>query len=64
MLSGKPVKLTPEQEEVATFYAVKLDTDHVKKPAFNKNFWTDFKKILGPKHVIKDFDKCDFGPIY
>jgi len=30
---------------------------------FIKNFFTDFRAVLGKKHVIKDFDKCDFGPI-
>ncbi len=32
-------------------------------PIFIKNFMTDFKALLGKGHVIKDFDKCDFGPI-
>ena len=30
---------------------------------FTKNFFADFKATLGKKHVIRDFDKCDFGPI-
>jgi DNA topoisomerase-1 len=30
---------------------------------FIKNFFTDLKSILGKKHVIKDFAKCDFEPI-
>jgi hypothetical protein len=30
---------------------------------FIKNFFTDFKVVLGRKHVIKDFAKCDFEPI-
>lgn len=30
---------------------------------FIKNFFTDFKAVLGKKHVIKDFAKCDFEPI-
>lgn len=32
-------------------------------PTFIKNFFTDFKAILGKKHQIKDFKKCDFSPI-
>eukprot|EP00985_Skeletonema_marinoi_P026827 scaffold21177_cov84-Skeletonema_marinoi.AAC.3 len=32
-------------------------------PIFKKNFFTDFKAILGKNHVIKDFKKCDFTPI-
>lgn len=30
---------------------------------FIKNFFTDFKAVLGRGHVIKDFKKCDFEPI-
>lgn len=30
---------------------------------FIKNFFTDFRAILGKKHIIKDFSKCDFEPI-
>lgn len=43
---GKPVDLCPEAEEVATFYARYLDTDHVKKAIFNENFFKDFRKTL------------------
>lgn len=52
----------------ATFYAA-MDPDgmHLGNPKtskiFTKNFFADFKTTLDKKHVIKDFDKCDFGPI-
>ncbi len=32
-------------------------------PIFIKNFFNDFKAILGKNHIIKDFKKCDFEPI-
>ncbi|CAO2833632.1 unnamed protein product, partial [Amaranthus hypochondriacus] len=64
LYNGKPVELTPEQEEVATMYAVMLETDYVKKEKFNENFFGDWRKILGKNHVIQDFSKCDFKPIY
>ncbi|XP_057540485.1 DNA topoisomerase 1 alpha-like [Amaranthus tricolor] len=64
LYNGKPVDLTPEQEEVATMYAVMLETDYVKKEKFSENFFGDWKKILGKNHVIQDFSKCDFKPIY
>ena len=32
-------------------------------PIFIKNFFADFTKTLGKKHVIKSFSKCDFTPI-
>merc|ERR1719510_2423977 len=66
---GKPVKLSPFQEELATFYAIKLETDWVKKKAFNMNFFSEFRKALVTddevKHPeIKDFKKLNFRPIY
>jgi DNA topoisomerase I len=30
---------------------------------FIKNFFQDFRDVLGKKHIIKDFAKCDFEPI-
>ncbi|KAL4376606.1 hypothetical protein GQ457_02G037250 [Hibiscus cannabinus] len=60
----RPVDLTPEQEEVATMFAVMKDTDYMSKPQFMKNFWEDWSKLLGRNHIIKDLDKCDFTPIY
>nr|BAP76305.1 topoisomerase I [Nothapodytes nimmoniana] len=58
------VDLTPEQEEVATMYAVMLDTDYMNKSIFKQNFFTDWKKILGKNHVIQNLEDCDFTPIY
>ncbi|KAL9266827.1 DNA topoisomerase 1 beta-like protein [Drosera capensis] len=63
LYDGKPVDLTSEQEEVATMYALMLETDYVQKPKFNQNFFEDWRKILGKKHVIQDLKKCDFTPI-
>jgi len=65
---GKEVDLTPVEEEAATFFAA-MDPDGMHlgnsktAPIFEKNFFTDFKAILGKNHVIKDFKKCDFTPI-
>jgi DNA topoisomerase I len=52
----------------ATFFAA-MDPDgmHLGNPKtskiFIKNFFTDFKALLGKGHVIKTFEKCDFEPI-
>jgi DNA topoisomerase IB len=66
--AGEDVELTPEQEEVATWYATMLDTEYVGKPTFNRNFFEDFKKVLNPKgaakHTIKTLEKCDFRPMH
>ncbi|KAL6768009.1 DNA topoisomerase 1 [Auxenochlorella protothecoides] len=64
LYDGVPVDLTPEQEEVATFYAVMLETDYMTKETFKKNFWEGFSEVLGPKHAIQCLRKCDFTPIY
>ena len=66
--NGQPVELTPDQEEAATFFAA-MDPNGMNlgnpKTAkiFIKNFFQDFKDILGKKHVIQKFDLCDFSPI-
>lgn len=65
---GEEVDLTPLQEEAATFFA-SMDPDGMHlgnnktAPIFIKNFFADFKAILGKNHIIKDFKKCDFEPI-
>jgi DNA topoisomerase-1 len=64
LYDGVPVDLTPEQEEVATFFAVMKETDYMNKETFLSNFWEGFREVLGPNHVIKRLDKCDFTPIY
>lgn len=64
LYDGVPVNLTPEQEEVATFFAVMKDTEYMTKPTFLANFWEGFSEVLGPGHTIRSLDKCDFTPIY
>ncbi|KAL7511330.1 hypothetical protein ACHAXN_008438 [Cyclotella atomus] len=68
LYDGQPVDLTPIEEEAATFFAA-MDPDGMHlgnpktAPIFIKNFFADFKAILGKNHIIKDFKKCDFEPI-
>ena len=68
LYDGEPVDLTPAQEEAATFFAA-MDPDGMHlgnpktAPIFIKNFFADFREILGKKHIITDFKKCDFEPI-
>lgn len=45
-------------------FAVMKDTDYATKPKFIENFWADWRPILGNRHVIQDFEGCDFTPIY
>jgi DNA topoisomerase-1 len=63
---GNDLSLSPEGEEVATFYAACLGTDWVENPTFRKNFFVDFLAVLkdsDPGCPVKEFDKCDFSPI-
>ncbi|CAL9155117.1 unnamed protein product [Musa hybrid cultivar] len=64
LYKGQPVDLTPEQEEVATMFAVMKDTEYATKNQFIENFMNDWRQILGKSHVIKKFELCDFTPIY
>lgn len=63
---GKELHLPPAAEEVATFYASKLQTDHVLKEKFRSNFFADFKALLADTKfakVITSLEKCDFSRI-
>ncbi|KAJ1532421.1 DNA topoisomerase 1, partial [Nowakowskiella sp. JEL0078] len=63
---GKAISLEPEAEEVATFWAELVNTDHAKKEVFRNNFFADFLKVCKAQNTdcpIKTFDKCDFSPI-
>ncbi|KAI3920426.1 hypothetical protein MKX01_000765 [Papaver californicum] len=64
LYNGQPVDLTPEQEEVATMFAVMKDTEYAMKKKFVENFMNDWRGVLGRNHIIKKFELCDFTPIY
>jgi DNA topoisomerase-1 len=55
---GKPVQLSPMEEEAASFFAA-MDPDgmHLGEPKtakiFIKNFFADFRDVLGKGHIIK-----------
>src|SRR3989304_6997995 len=61
---GENIYLEPAAEEAATFYAKYLETEYVKNRIFNKNFFNDWKKMLGKDTKIKYLDNVDFKPIY
>lgn len=68
LYDGNPIELTPDQEEIATFYAgIPDDGPQLGNPktrgVFQKNFFADFKESLPPGHIIKKFEKCDFSRI-
>ncbi|KAK9807975.1 hypothetical protein WJX73_009376 [Symbiochloris irregularis] len=64
LYDGRPIDLTPEQEEVATHFAVMKETAYMEKDKFLANFWRGFRQVLGKGHAVQDLKKCDFTPIY
>lgn len=67
LYDGQPVQLSAPAEEAATYYAAKLNTDHVKSDVFNRNFFEDFRKCFDrrmPEYRIKSLDRCDFSAIF
>ncbi|KAI8999966.1 eukaryotic DNA topoisomerase I [Gaertneriomyces semiglobifer] len=73
---GNEIELSPEAEEVATFYAQMLETEYIaggdtedlqeRSKVFKSNFFADWRVILNntmPNHPIRRLDKCDFTPI-
>lgn len=64
---GKPLKykdqlieLTPQQEETSMLYAKYITTEYIENKTFNKNFWYDWKKILGKNSKIQSLEDCNF----
>jgi DNA topoisomerase-1 len=60
-ITGKPVALTPKQEEMALAWAKKQGTPYVADRTFALNFMTDFGQELGLDSVLLE-DQVDFGP--
>lgn len=62
---GEEVKLTPDQEELATFWAHLMDNDLSTKEIPRKNFFKAFKKALDDeKYAFATINDFDFTPIY
>jgi len=57
---GHEIYLSKDAEEIAFLYAKYLDTDYVTSGTFNKNFFSDWKKILGKNTEIQSLSLCDF----
>ncbi|RYH31077.1 hypothetical protein EON65_03480 [archaeon] len=66
--NGRPLALSAEQEEVATFFAaMPLDGPQLgnpkTKPVFERNFLEDFQEVLGTDHQVASVDQLDFSEI-
>ncbi len=59
---GRPIKLSPLQEEMAVKFVQKFGTPYVEDPVFCSNFMKDFAKALGIKEKVAVQD-VDWGPI-
>lgn len=58
---GKEIYLQKDAEECAFLYAKYIGSEYVENNTFNKNFFNDWKKVLGSNSEIKTFDLCDFS---
>jgi len=61
---NKPINLTPEQEEPAYLYSKYIGTEYTDNKTFNRNFFHDWKKLLGKDSIIKEWEKIDFSNIH
>lgn len=57
---GKHMKLSPEAEEVATFFAKMLEHEYTTKDIFRKNFFKDWRKV-GEKITCDESYKCQIS---
>jgi len=62
---GKPIYLNKDAEEFAFLYAKYIGTEYVQIHTFNKNFFSDWKKIINKDaetvSPIVSLDLCDFS---
>lgn len=62
--NNNEIHLDPENEEIATLYAKFIDSEYIKDNTFKRNFWKDWKQILGKDNQIQSLELCDFTLIY
>ena len=60
---GEPIELTPEQEEVATFWGTVIGSDYAEREIAKRNFIAEFKKVLPEKYKDATLSDFDFTPI-
>ncbi|MBE0526140.1 MAG: hypothetical protein IH631_04310, partial [Candidatus Thorarchaeota archaeon] len=62
IVRGSALHLTHLQEEMVLAWVKKLGTPYVEDPVFEKNFMTDFSKVLGVSPVLEASD-VDFAEV-
>jgi DNA topoisomerase-1 len=55
------VKLDKIAEEYAMLYAKYINSEYSENKTFNKNFWNDWKRVLGKNSPIRSLEYCDFS---
>jgi DNA topoisomerase-1 len=63
IINNHKIILEPLAEEYATMYAKFINTDYIKNPLFNKNFWKEFKPELGDVGKNISLEDIDFSLI-
>jgi DNA topoisomerase-1 len=66
LYDGEEIKMTPECEEIASFYSIMIDLENfVGNETFNANFFEDWKATFttSDEKRITDLKKCDFRRI-
>jgi DNA topoisomerase-1 len=63
---GKEFQMTPEEEEVATMFAVLRENEYYRQETFRKNFFVSWLKILNKRgdHPIKRLEYVTFDAIW
>ncbi len=62
-IKGEKFQLDSKHEEMLYAWGKKINTPYVKDPVFQKNFLSDFKKILPPKYQDITMDDIDISKI-
>lgn len=63
LYKGEPISLSPFQEEIATYWAGILDNDLSTKVICRKNFFNEFKEVLGKGFESSKLEDFDFTAI-
>jgi DNA topoisomerase-1 len=58
---NEDIYLSPLAEEAAFSYAKYLDTEYTTNSTFNRNFFNDWKKLLGKNSPIQSLSLCNFS---
>jgi len=64
LYKGDPITLDIQAEEYATLFAKFIATEYINNSTFKRNFWKDWKKVLGKDHSIQSLEECNFQQIY